>query len=295
MSLKLQPAGPIALILTIFFVACTVYGDMQSPKLLFPNLSITTSERSYTENEYPLYQLVDKNLKTTWVFNAYDYKGAEKKQIRPEDIYLSFECLGSKMIKTVKIINGYSKSEDLYKKNNRITRIFIQDDNDAVYSYDLEEILSLQEIVLPRPLRSFRIVASEIRQGSKYDDTCISEIMFLDESGEEILVDKEYFIYSSGGEYPYHTIFDRGLHTIYAPQSDGIVEIGFSPKGDKVYLINSEIDGIGFDIFDIRTGKLQDYLNAYVTDLEWITNSKVKVKYYDFNDDEGETIIDLSQ
>ena len=104
MSLKIQSAGPITLILIIFFAACTVYGDMQSPKLLFPNLSITTSERSYTENEYPLYQLMDKNLKTTWVFSASDYKGAEKKQIKPEDIYLSFESLGSKMIKTVKYL-----------------------------------------------------------------------------------------------------------------------------------------------------------------------------------------------
>ena len=89
-------------------------------------------------------------------------------------------------------------------------------------------------------------------------------------------------------------MFDRDINIISAPESDGIVEVGFSPEEDKVYFINSEIDGIGFDVLDLKSRLMRSYLEGYVLDLEWVTNSKVRIRYYDFDDNQEEMVIDIS-
>jgi hypothetical protein len=39
---------------------------------------------------------------------------------------------------------------------------------------------------------------------------------------------------------------------------------------------------------------MRNYLEGYVLDLEWVTNNKVMLRYYDFNDNEEEMVIDVS-
>jgi hypothetical protein len=286
---KSSLSGAALALLTLFTVVDNCYSDLQGPKIIFPNLTITTSERSHEQSSYPLYQIIDDNPKTTWVFttDAYD-------EGRNRSIQLEIQFHDDTNIKTIRMINGYSKSEDLYTKNNRITEVVITDDRNNRYEYDLEQTLSFQDITMPEPVGYIKLTAKKIVRGSRYDDTCISEIVLLDLSGEDILAGKEHFVFSSGGEYPRYILFDRTLRRIYAPESDGIVDAGFSPRGDMVYFINSEIDGIGFDIFDLKTKLVRNYLEGFVLNLEWITNTRVRVRYYDFDDNEKERVIDLS-
>jgi hypothetical protein len=282
--------GAALALLSLFTVVVDCYSDMQGPRIIFPNLTITTSERFfYVQNSYPLYQMIDDNPETTWVFitDAHD-------EVRNKPIQLEIQFHDDTYIKTIRMINGYSKSEDLYTKNNRITEVVIADDRNNRYEYDLEQTLSFQDITLPEPSGYIKLTAKKIVRGSRYDDTCISEIVLLDASGEDVLAGKEYFVFSSGGEYPRYILFDRELRRIYAPDSDGIVGAGFSPRGDMVYFINSEIDGMGFDVFDLKTRLVRNYLEGYVLNLEWITDTRVKVRYYDFGDNELEKVIDVS-
>jgi hypothetical protein len=265
------------------------YSDPQGSRILFPNLTVSTSERSNVRSGYPLYQMIDEDPKTAWVFNPDPLAGEMNELVQFE-----IQCLDDSKIKTIRIINGYSKSEDLYTKNNRITQVTIEDKQNNRYDYDLEETLSFQDIKLPEPLDYLWLTAKKIIRGSKYDDTCISEMVLLNESGENILKGKEYFFFSTGGEYPRHVLFDKDINIIFAPESDGIVEVGFSPEEDKVYFINSEIDGIGFDVLDLQSRLMRNYLEGYVLNLEWVTNSKVRIRYYDFDDNEEEMVIDIS-
>jgi hypothetical protein len=286
---KLLLHGAIMSMLFILIIVDYGYSDPQGSRILFPNVIVTTSERSNVRSGYPLFQMIDEDPKTAWVFNPDPLAGEMN-----EPVQFEIQCLDDSKIKTIRIINGYSKSKELYIKNNRITQITIEDKQNNGYDYDLEETLLFQDIQLPAPLDYLRLTAKKIVRGSKYDDTCISEMVLLNESGEDILKGKEYFIFSSSGEYPKHVLFDKDMNIILAPESDGIVEIGFSPEEDKVYFINSEIDGIGFDVLDLKSRLMRNYLKGYVLQLEWVTNVKVRVRYYDFNDHEEEMVIDIS-
>ena len=286
---KLLLHGSIMSMLFMLIIVDYGYSDSQGSRILFPNLTITTSERSNVRSDYPLYQMIDEDPKTAWVFNPDPLAGEMNELVRFE-----IQCLDDSKIETIRVINGYSKSENLYTKNNRIIQVTIEDKQNNRYDYDLEETLSFQDIKLTRPLDYLRLTAKKITRGSKYDDTCISEMVLLNESGEDILKGKEYFFFSSSGEYPRHVLFDKDANIIFAPESDGILEVGFSPEEDKVYFINSEIDGIGFDVLDLKSRLMRNYLEGYVLELEWVTNSKVRVRYYDFDDLEEEMVIDIA-
>ena len=67
---KLLLRGAIMSVLFMLTVVDYGYGDPQGSKILFPNLTVITSERSNVESGYPLYQMIDEDHKTTWVFNS---------------------------------------------------------------------------------------------------------------------------------------------------------------------------------------------------------------------------------
>ena len=119
---KLLLHGAIMSVLFILTIVDYGYSDPQGPRILFPNLTITTSERSNMRSGYPLFQMIDKDPKTTWVFNSDPLAGDTNELVQFE-----IQCLDDRKIKTIRILNGYSKSEDLYTKNNRITEVTIED------------------------------------------------------------------------------------------------------------------------------------------------------------------------
>ncbi len=75
-----------------------------------------------------------------------------------------------------KIINGYSSSKDLYMKNNRIKRIsFGSQKNPTFYDFQ-DNILDYQDVNFEYSLYALTITCLEVFKGSKYSDTCLSEV-----------------------------------------------------------------------------------------------------------------------
>lgn len=77
-------------------------------------------------------------------------------------------------------MNGYCKSEDLYKKNNRVKNIrIVFSDGTSIDRYLEDEYANYNLIVLPEPVicNEFYIEITDIYRGTHYDDTCISEIV----------------------------------------------------------------------------------------------------------------------
>lgn len=83
-----------------------------------------------------------------------------------------------------KIINGYASSKDLYMKNNRIKKIsFGSQKNPTFYDFQ-DNILDYQDVNFEYSLYALDIACLEVFKGSKYSDTCLSEvnIKFEDDS-----------------------------------------------------------------------------------------------------------------
>ncbi len=114
--------------------------------------------------------IIDGNMKTAWVENVSGYGEGE---------YIEIFFMGSVDISQLQLINGYSKSQELYYKNNRAKKIRITFSNGEYIESTLEDgILDFQNIYFDRTFNTYsiKITILEAYPGSHYDDTCISEV-----------------------------------------------------------------------------------------------------------------------
>lgn len=74
------------------------------------------------------------------------------------------------------IINGYSSSKDLYMKNNRIKRISFGSQEEPIFHSFQDDILDYQEVISEYSLYALTIHCLEVFKGSRYSDTCLSEV-----------------------------------------------------------------------------------------------------------------------
>lgn len=88
---------------------------------------------------------------------------------------------------TFAIINGYATNKDLYVANNRIRKCGIGNNEAIPFVADIEDnIMGRQIKTINRPKDAytglFAFVVTDIYKGSKYNDTCIAELNFYDNS-----------------------------------------------------------------------------------------------------------------
>ena len=290
------------MLILLIVVSLNVSADPSHPQIIFKNLKISTSEYTDVSTNYPLYQIIDGDFSTAWVFNEHEYNKEGKKQKIKTTIprWIKVESLNENKIKTIFIVNGYAKSRKLYNQNNIITQIKVKTLNDYESGWLLDKSMEFQKIILNEPAKMVKLNIYKQIVGSKYYDTCISEIKILNENNRNMLKNNNFFIYSESGEYPSYKIMEmKDMEVIYDPDSYGITEAGFSPLNDKLFLLYSEIDGSGFDIYNVETKEVNHYLEGkYVLDFHWINNTRVKVHYYEYNGDifepdKGNTIINI--
>lgn len=134
-----------------------------------------SSTSSTPQVQYKAEYVLDGNTDTTWA------EGAKGDGIG-EWIMLTSDI--NSEVRGIEIANGYTKSEETYFENNRLKKIKIEfSDNDSiivnlkddVHGYDT---LGLQNIKFENSVITKRIKISilEVYPGSKFKDTCISEI-----------------------------------------------------------------------------------------------------------------------
>lgn len=84
----------------------------------------------------------------------------------------------------IKLVNGYTKSKELYEKNNRVKKVKIEFSDGSSIIKDLQDvppesgISTFQEIYFGRVVITsyIKLTILDVYKGSKYDDTCFSEI-----------------------------------------------------------------------------------------------------------------------
>lgn len=120
---------------------------------------------------YPASQAVDGDTKTCWAEGVPGYGHNEGIDIVFDDVY---------DIKGFNIWTGYQKSEDLFYKNTRPVGFMVRSSDGYSYYHEVKDIMGMQRVEFKKPVkaRSIMITLMEFRPGSKFEDTCISEISF---------------------------------------------------------------------------------------------------------------------
>ncbi len=154
-----------------------------------------SSELDENKNDkYAVRNLTDGDPSTAWV---------EGKNGSGINEYIQFYCppppedtdmvniYSAYKIDSLGIISGYAKNEEIFYNNNRVKKIRIEYKNDIfreenpynmktpeIYEYILEDTMDMQYLEFPEPIymSSMKISILEIYKGSKWDDTCISEL-----------------------------------------------------------------------------------------------------------------------
>ncbi|MCD4784424.1 MAG: discoidin domain-containing protein [Candidatus Eremiobacteraeota bacterium] len=78
------------------------------------------------------------------------------------------------------IRNGYTKSEDLFRKNNRVKTAIIEFSDGTRKKIELKDMGEIQWFDVSPPVITghFKLIIQSVYQGSNYNDTCISDIFF---------------------------------------------------------------------------------------------------------------------
>lgn len=131
----------------------------------------------YKEKTYRAENLIDGNYGTPWVENVEGVGVGETIQITLNNQMLVQEFV---------LHNGYQSSEDLLNMNGYVTKISVDFGNGVVKELDCnayfngieKDYLSLNKISLDKPVYTdtIKITILAANAGSKYADTCISEI-----------------------------------------------------------------------------------------------------------------------
>jgi len=149
----------------------------------------TSSELDEDKNDkYAAVNLIDNDQSTAWV---------EGKKGSGINEYFKIEGTRSNLafkIDSLGIINGYAKNEGVFYNNNRVKKIRIEYKNDIFreenpynmkppesIEFILEDTMDMQYLAFPEPIfmSSMKISILEVYKGSKWDDTCISELMIF--------------------------------------------------------------------------------------------------------------------
>lgn len=95
--------------------------------------------------------------------------------------YVEFSFDHPIKISTVVISNGYGKSNKSFLENNRIKKVRLTADGGASTDAVLQDTPKEQSVRFSAPVRtkSVKLTILDVYKGSKYQDTCISD-MFVD-------------------------------------------------------------------------------------------------------------------
>lgn len=148
----------------------TVYYPLDAEWMQIAQVSATSF---LSEPQYNIYHIpeniCDNDLSTAWV-EGVDGQGYGETLT----IYMATPAT----VSGVTIVNGYQASEHVYYVNSRPRQLDVTINGQFSFAIDLEDIMGEQSFSFDKPVEAQDIsfTIKDVYPGSKYEDTCISEI-----------------------------------------------------------------------------------------------------------------------
>jgi hypothetical protein len=239
--------------------------DVMPPSILASNNLLIHSNEQHDVGEltkrYPLRSVLDRDPHTAWCYEPVP-------RVAPRTPEIVFELPAGLVADEIRLVNGYAKSEALYRANQRVRTLRIVFSNGEEQRASLAERAEIQRVALERPASSLlRIVLAEVWPGEKYKDLCLSEVDLLAEGRS--LIPRPPWIEIPGGHYPAQPLVDASGKTVFSPGLEGSSRILFSNAGTHVAFGTSEMGQISLDtssrlfgiaIVETRSGRARGYL-----------------------------------
>jgi hypothetical protein len=265
----------------------------------FSGWKIQSTEDLFTgkrHTSYPLQNLFDRRKETAWVYSGRDYPPS-KSNIRGDRFY--FEDYSLKVtppkgtwIDELRIMNGYNKSESLFRKNSRVIEIEIYDGWDR-FEYDdkglkvqkkpirslkLSDTLGEKSVWLPKRKYDQLVVHFKGILRGEEDDLCISELQFRS-GGKDLIPFPKTFELTDGDDCGCGGNFRLMSYpnTLIGKISN---EAWYKLRFDSTGRYYAGIDQDAIWIADLSKGRKVRTLahKGYYPDMDWIAPGKAIAK-----------------
>lgn len=279
------------ILIFLFIITISLLADPSNPQAKRGKFTILSSE--YGENvvlkKYPVSNLIDGNPSTAWVF--------EKKHSDFKEFKGLLLCMDNEIeIDGLSIINGYAKSDSLYKQNNAVSNFEIILPNKSRYVFSCKETLDFQNFQFSKIKVKWLIikVISE-RKGTKYNDLCISEISPIYNKNKLINKQPNYIIYNNGGEYQSDVIINsnnyKKIDTDILDYACGAISDVYLNDSTLIYSDHCDdtsiitilhLKNFVYNTIKNKTLDNYDFIDA-ISENRFIIKEKNKDLFYEFN------------
>ncbi len=162
--------------------------DALYARIAWPNASVEASATGEPDAagdptrrvSYPLTYLLDGDVATTWAYPT----GVAAKNANPPRLSFTFDSV---TFDSVRIVNGYNKSDDTWTRNSRAAAVRLKWDENTPRMTGGEKTARLSDkrdwhvISVPRrAYSSLDLFITDVKAGTAHNDLCISEIAFYD-------------------------------------------------------------------------------------------------------------------
>lgn len=145
----------------------------QIPGIQMQNVVGVTASSALSEHNmtHSAERLIDGDPATAWVEGVSGHGTGESVTFTFDDIY---------MVTGLKICGGYQKDEKRYSENARPADIRVEFSDGSTQSVTLQDLMQEQTVLFSAPVNTsyVTIVIESVYEGSKYEDTVISEVVF---------------------------------------------------------------------------------------------------------------------
>jgi hypothetical protein len=133
------------------------------------NNSFKLSASSTLSGKYPTSNMTDFDLQSAWVEGANGLGIGEWITVNFDKTYMVAELI---------IFPGYGKSEELFYANGRLKEVELRF-GESSKTFTFADGFYAQSISINANISNLKIIVKDAYPGTKYEDVCISEIMFL--------------------------------------------------------------------------------------------------------------------
>ena len=93
--------------------------------------------------------------------------------------WITVEFETPRRVRSFVVQNGYQKSDDIFRKNNRVRQLRVLFSGGETHTFILEDKISSQLLALRRPTQAYwlKFVIDDVWEGNKYTDTAITKLL----------------------------------------------------------------------------------------------------------------------
>jgi hypothetical protein len=97
--------------------------------------------------------------------------------------WVTIEFDGMRLVKSITVRNGYQKSSDIFRKNNRVRQLRVMFSQGETQTFGLPDRLGQEQIELAKPVKAYwmKFIIDDVWAGNKYTDTAITKLVVSSE------------------------------------------------------------------------------------------------------------------